>query len=108
MACGKNHTLALSQDGNRLFAWGDGECGKLGLGSTTSKNIPNFVESLRNVGLKKIDCGSRFSMAVGNNGALYIWGFSKYCDITRCNFLALDFISDLFMRFAVGESSILA
>lgn len=78
VACGKHHTLALTSDGCRLYSWGDGDFGKLGLGSDTSKSTPNLVESLRNVGLKKIACGSNFSVALGNNGSLYTFGHPNF------------------------------
>jgi len=78
VACGRNHTLALTSDGNRLYAWGDGDFGKLGLGSTTSKTTPNIVDSLRNVGLKKIACGTTFSVVLGNNGRVYTFGHGKF------------------------------
>ena len=78
IACGKNHTLALSYDCKRLYAWGDGECGKLGLGSTTLKVIPNLVENLRNDCLKKIACGSKFSVVLSANGYLYTFGHGMF------------------------------
>ena len=77
MACGKNHTLALTSDGQKLYSWGDGEFGKLGVGSTASKSTPTVVENLRDVNLKKIACGSKFSVALGNNGIVYTFGHSK-------------------------------
>ncbi|XP_066930429.1 probable E3 ubiquitin-protein ligase HERC1 [Clytia hemisphaerica] len=78
VACGRSHTLALSSDGNRLYTWGDGEFGKLGLGSTTSKPTPNIIDSLRNVGLKKIACGTTFSVVLGNNGLVYTFGHGNF------------------------------
>ena len=77
VCCGKNHTLALTSDGHKLFSWGDGEFGKLGIGSTTSKSTPTLVENVRNVQLKKIACGSKFSVVLGHNGLVYTFGHSE-------------------------------
>jgi len=88
VACGKSHTLALSSDGLRLYAWGDGEYGKLGHGNSDGKSKPAVISSLTNVGLKKIVCGSRHSIALGNNGTVYSWGHSNFIGIT--SFISMD------------------
>lgn len=40
MACGLNHTLVVSADGMMVWAFGDGDYGKLGLGNSTAKSSP--------------------------------------------------------------------
>ena len=40
VACGLNHTLVLSADGMMVWAFGDGDYGKLGLGNSTAKSSP--------------------------------------------------------------------
>lgn len=40
VSCGLNHTLVLSQDGMIVWAFGDGDYGKLGTGSSTAKYYP--------------------------------------------------------------------
>lgn len=40
MACGLNHTVAVSTDGSMVWAFGDGDYGKLGLGNSTAKSSP--------------------------------------------------------------------
>lgn len=40
VACGLNHTLCISMDGNSVWAFGDGDYGKLGLGNTVTKSTP--------------------------------------------------------------------
>lgn len=39
-SCGLNHTLVLSLDGMVVWAFGDGDYGKLGTGSSTAKYYP--------------------------------------------------------------------
>ena len=44
MACGENHSLAVSGDGmNMLWAWGMYKNGQLGLGEVTMKMNPRPV-----------------------------------------------------------------
>lgn len=40
VACGLNHTLVVSADGTMVWAFGDGDYGKLGLGNSTAKSSP--------------------------------------------------------------------
>lgn len=40
VACGLNHTVCVSLDGMEVWAFGDGDFGKLGLGNTSSKMTP--------------------------------------------------------------------
>lgn len=44
MSCGGRHSLALSQDGSALWAWGFGAHGQLGLGpELSSQDLPQQV-----------------------------------------------------------------
>lgn len=40
VSCGLNHTLVVSLDGMVVWAFGDGDYGKLGTGSSTAKYYP--------------------------------------------------------------------
>lgn len=40
VSCGLNHTLVVSLDGMAVWAFGDGDYGKLGAGSSTAKYYP--------------------------------------------------------------------
>lgn len=40
VSCGLNHTLVVSLDGMFVWAFGDGDYGKLGTGSSTAKYYP--------------------------------------------------------------------
>ena len=61
VACGYNHTGAVSVDG-RLFMWGNGNSGRLGLGATQLKTVrvPTLVKSLADRGMHvwSISCGA--------------------------------------------------
>ena len=43
VSCGLNHTLCASRDGNRVWSFGDGDYGKLGLGNTAGKKVGSIM-----------------------------------------------------------------
>ncbi|XP_073791889.1 probable E3 ubiquitin-protein ligase HERC1 isoform X5 [Danio rerio] len=74
VSCGINHTLVLSSDGLTVWAFGDGDYGKLGIGPCTVKCYPQKVESLCNKGIKKVGCGTHFSVVLAKDGHIYTFG----------------------------------
>ncbi|XP_042200055.1 probable E3 ubiquitin-protein ligase HERC1 [Callorhinchus milii] len=74
VACGLNHTLAISTDGMMVWAFGDGDYGKLGLGNSTAKSSPQKVDVLCGIGTKKVACGTQFSVALTKDGHVYTFG----------------------------------
>ncbi|KAJ8417270.1 hypothetical protein AAFF_G00284970 [Aldrovandia affinis] len=74
VACGLNHTLAVSADGMMVWAFGDGDYGKLGLGNSTAKSSPQKVDVLCGIGIKKVSCGTQFSVALTKDGNVYTFG----------------------------------
>ncbi|KAJ7986812.1 hypothetical protein DPEC_G00332260 [Dallia pectoralis] len=74
VSCGINHTLVLSSDGMNVWAFGDGDYGKLGTGPCTVKCYPQKVEQLCNKGVKKIGCGTQFSVVLAKDGHVYTFG----------------------------------
>ena len=57
-----------------VWAFGDGDYGKLGLGNMTPKFLPTKVEALSGVGVRKLGCGTQFSVALAKDGRVYTWG----------------------------------
>ncbi|KAK7469558.1 hypothetical protein BaRGS_00036406 [Batillaria attramentaria] len=78
VACGLNHTLALDSK-KRVFSWGFGGYGRLGHAEPKDEMVPRLIKFFEgpNRGAVQIACGSSFSMAVGEHGALFFWGQSK-------------------------------
>ncbi|XP_078541321.1 putative E3 ubiquitin-protein ligase HERC1 isoform X2 [Lissotriton helveticus] len=74
VACGLNHTLAVSADGLVVWAFGDGDYGKLGLGNSTAKSSPQKIDVLCGIGIKKVACGTQFSVALSKDGHVYTFG----------------------------------
>lgn len=72
LGSGDSHTLCVTDTG-LVFAFGDGDFGKLGNGSSNGSQVPVQVEGLNNI--SKVYSGSQFSVALSTNGStLYTWG----------------------------------
>ena len=66
LAFGQAHSCALTADG-RVFAWGAGQGGKLGIGAVTSVMecyVPTPVEVCFPIAIEKVSCGYAHSAAV--------------------------------------------
>ncbi|MCA8836451.1 MAG: hypothetical protein K8963_01170, partial [Proteobacteria bacterium] len=71
ISSGHSHTCAISAD-SKLYCWGSGEDGKLGLGNTNNQNTPTRVGDATN--WSQISTGYRHTCAVNTNNELYCWG----------------------------------
>ena len=74
IACGAAHTLALSEDGRTVWSFGSGDHGKLGHGDLARVYRPKMIDSLQGLTVCKIQVGSHMSMALTNDGSIYVWG----------------------------------
>ncbi|KAK8730688.1 hypothetical protein OTU49_007871 [Cherax quadricarinatus] len=78
IACGSNHTLALTSDGD-LYSWGQNNMGQLGLGHKEGpQKEPALVKSLVGSPLVLITAGGHHSAALTHGGFLLTWGSNKY------------------------------
>ncbi|XP_078065282.1 putative E3 ubiquitin-protein ligase HERC3 [Mustelus asterias] len=78
VACGSNHTMALSEDGE-LFAWGQNTYGQLGLGTQeASQSVPQSVISLTGMPVAQITAGGEHSFALSVSGAVFGWGRNNH------------------------------
>ena len=74
IAAGTSHVLALAEDGS-VWAWGDQTDGILGNGHTEAGSaLPARVAGLTNV--IAIAAGSNQSMAVRQDGSVWVWGLT--------------------------------
>ena len=69
--------MCISTDGNTVWAFGDGDYGKLGLGNSTAKSTPQRVDGLCGLGIKKICCGTQFTVAMTKDGRAFTFGQGK-------------------------------
>ncbi|XP_067419213.1 RCC1 and BTB domain-containing protein 2 isoform X4 [Emydura macquarii macquarii] len=76
VACGSHHSMVLTSDGE-VYAWGYNNSGQVGSGSTANQPIPRRVTGcLQNKIAVNIACGQMCSMAVVENGEVYVWGYN--------------------------------
>nr|QHB15577.1 putative E3 ubiquitin-protein ligase HERC1 [Bemisia tabaci] len=81
VSCGLNHTACVAKGGNRVYTFGDGEYGKLGLGHTTTKSTPQLVEALAEEEIKKVCCGTQFTVFLTTDGRIFTCGMDKLCGL---------------------------
>ncbi|XP_011636945.1 probable E3 ubiquitin-protein ligase HERC4 isoform X1 [Pogonomyrmex barbatus] len=78
IACGVEHSIALTNDGE-LYAWGSNKEGQLGLGSYTVTEIkPKRITSLAAVPLAFIACGGYHTIVISKSGAVFAWGRNNF------------------------------
>ena len=77
ISTGEQHVLALKNDGT-VYSWGMGASGRLGTDATVNSNTPLKVVNETNTGdllnIQKISAGYNHSMALAQDGSLYVWG----------------------------------
>ncbi|KMQ87960.1 rcc1 and btb domain-containing protein 1 [Lasius niger] len=78
IACGSDHSLALTRDG-KVYAWGENKYGQIGNGTGTyGDNRPRQVRyELEGKKIVHIACGSMFNMVLTDEGKLYGWGSNQ-------------------------------
>ena len=72
VACGRSHTLVISESG--VFSFGAGADSQLGHGDNKDYNVPKKIEAFCDKNIKQISCGAEHSAAVTENGELFVWG----------------------------------
>ncbi|KAJ3680411.1 hypothetical protein LUZ60_016689 [Juncus effusus] len=102
ISSGSFHVAVLTSSG-KIFTWGKGSDGQLGLGNFVNKSCPSLVEALGDRKAESISCGSNFTAVVCLhkyvsskdhticNGCKTVFGFTKKkhncynCGCTCCN-----------------------
>jgi len=80
IACGAFHSVAISLDG-RVFSWGRGDNGRLGLGGNGNESSPVCVSDFDGMEISSISCGAEHSGAVSADGQLYCWGKNRHGEL---------------------------
>ncbi|CAI5712013.1 unnamed protein product [Peronospora destructor] len=87
--CGEFHTVALSKDGE-IWAWGNGEYGRLGNGESDTCEVPEPIEFFLKDNVVSIAVGRDFSFALTDTGDLYSWGGNSHNQLGIGGSLAMD------------------
>ncbi|XP_077998903.1 protein RCC2-like [Glandiceps talaboti] len=83
-ACGRNHTLCLTEYGS-VYSFGDNRYGQLGLGHQ-SQSVGNPVKiSYKGQPIVKVACGADFSMILDCKGSLHSFGHPEYSQLGHNN-----------------------
>lgn len=73
VAAGDSHVLAVTAEGG-VYTWGVGFYGSLGHGDETSLAVPKPVEKLRGERVASAAGGAFHSLAVTEDGRVFVWG----------------------------------
>ncbi|KXJ70324.1 protein RCC2 [Aedes albopictus] len=76
-ACGRNHTLFLTDEGI-VYACGDNRNGQCGVGNTNSPILKATRLKYTGPPIVKVACGAEFSMLLDVNGDLHSFGMPEY------------------------------
>ena len=77
VACGKTHSLALTDRG--IYAWGSSKYGQLGLGiHRRMSKRPEVISKLSQSIVISIACGHYHSIALDYKGRLWTWGWGVH------------------------------
>lgn len=77
VTAGLNHTCAVTTAG-KVYCWGAGELGQLGIGGTTSYATPQHVSSTAiDEKVVQISAGAYHTCALLNTSEIFCWGFGS-------------------------------
>ncbi|KAG8227165.1 hypothetical protein J437_LFUL001709, partial [Ladona fulva] len=76
-ACGRNHTLLLTDQGT-VYSCGDNKMGQCGVGNQHPTITTPTQLSYKGPPIVKVDCGGEFSMILDCKGSLFSFGCPEY------------------------------
>ncbi|KAF6207949.1 hypothetical protein GE061_016398 [Apolygus lucorum] len=71
VSVGYRHSAVITNDG-RLYIWGEGDMGRLGLGDDMSRHVPTLITELTGVG--SVACGENHTLVLSADGKT-VWSF---------------------------------
>ncbi|XP_059167595.1 uncharacterized protein LOC131949741 [Physella acuta] len=83
VACGNEHTLALTQQG--VYGWGNSKYGQVGVGTRHVYKRPMLLETLQPETVIALDCGHYHSLALTSDNQVYSWGWGVHGQLGHGN-----------------------
>jgi hypothetical protein len=77
ISCGSWHSAALTVNGN-LYCWGDNTSGQLGIGAQYRSYKPVVIKLDKNIGVKSISCGSKYTLMISSDENIHVFGENKF------------------------------
>lgn len=78
VACGEDHTIALTRGQGEVYVMGSNQRGQLGIGGPSrGSNVPMLLSELGFTRIVKVRAGA-FSGAQSSEGQLYLWGSGSF------------------------------
>ncbi|GMI08913.1 hypothetical protein TrVE_jg11399 [Triparma verrucosa] len=84
VSCGEMHSMSLCEAG-RVFAWGRNYYGRLGLGDSNNRSVPEVIRSLMGETVGVVSAGVAYSCAVTRAGKVYTWGYGGHGQLGHSN-----------------------
>ncbi|CAL9683885.1 unnamed protein product [Knipowitschia caucasica] len=91
VACGQDHCVAVCS--GRIFSWGAGEDGQLGLPAHELGNLyrPRHVSWPFSIPVVQVACGKSHSLALTKGGDVYSWGLNSHGQLGQGKTLSLQY-----------------
>ena len=77
VAAGERHSAAITASG-KLFVWGGGEDGVLGVGTQAGYSVPVLVRDLSRLVVTGVACGDAHTLACTSDGMAFAWGSNRH------------------------------
>lgn len=77
IACGQTSSMAVTDVGE-VYGWGYNGVGQLGIGNYVNQLSPVKVSGLNGIVIEKIVCGYAHTLALSDEGVVFVWGGNGY------------------------------
>jgi len=103
VSCGEKHTLCINDKGE-VYAFGEGEHGRLGTGHTSNCKSPTLLTAFGHILMRKVVAAKEYSFGLtADDGILYGWGRNDRGQMGQGGGLAMDMYSCETTPVAIGE-----
>ncbi|XP_043798332.1 RCC1 and BTB domain-containing protein 1-like isoform X1 [Apis laboriosa] len=78
ISCGDSFSVVVTNNGE-VYSWGRNDVGQLGIENNNNDQFhPCRITSLAKIVIEKVVCGSIHTLALSDEGVLYVWGANNY------------------------------